>query len=46
MIEKATAITVRVNNHSSIQKFIQVAECVSEDILNGTLKINKEYLIA
>ncbi len=38
MTEKATAIVVRVNNHSSIPKFIQVADSIAEDILNGNIK--------
>lgn len=43
MTEKATAIAVRVNHHSSMPKFIQVAECISEDILNGNIK-NKQRI--
>lgn len=38
MTEKATAIVIRVNNHSSIPKFIQVADSISEDILKGIIK--------
>ncbi|RVT79626.1 GntR family transcriptional regulator [Flavobacterium sufflavum] len=38
MTEKSTNITIRVNNHSSIPKYIQVADSISEDILNENIK--------
>lgn len=38
MIEKATSIVIRIYNHSSIPKYIQVADSISEDILNGKIK--------
>jgi DNA-binding transcriptional regulator YhcF (GntR family) len=38
MIEKSPSIVVRINKHSSIPKFIQVADSISEDISNGNIK--------
>ncbi|WP_428232851.1 GntR family transcriptional regulator [Flavobacterium sp.] len=37
-MEKSINILIRVNNHSSIPKYIQVADSISEDILNGNIK--------
>jgi DNA-binding transcriptional regulator YhcF (GntR family) len=38
MIEKSTSIFIRINKHSSIPKYIQVADSITEDILNGNIK--------
>lgn len=36
--EKATNIVVDLNKHSSIPKYIQIADCIAKDILDGKIK--------
>ncbi len=44
MVEKLSNIVIYINNHSSIPKYIQVADSISRDILTG--KIKKEQRIS
>jgi DNA-binding transcriptional regulator YhcF (GntR family) len=38
MRDKSTNIVININKHSSIPKFIQIADGISKDILNGQIK--------
>lgn len=38
IMEKETNIVVKINNHSSIPKYVQIADSIARDILNGTIK--------
>lgn len=37
MTEKTTNIVIKINRHSSIPKFIQIADSITKDILNGNI---------
>lgn len=39
--EKSINIEININSHSSVPKYIQIADSISKDILNG--KIKKEH---
>ncbi len=38
MTEKSTHILININNHSSIPKYIQIADSIANDILSGKIK--------
>jgi DNA-binding transcriptional regulator YhcF (GntR family) len=38
MIQKTEHIVIKINNHSSIPKYIQIADSIGKDILNGKIK--------
>lgn len=38
MAQETERITININNHSNIPKYIQIADSISKDILNGKIK--------
>lgn len=38
MIQKTEHIVIKINNHSNIPKYIQIADSIGKDILNGKIK--------
>jgi hypothetical protein len=45
MTHESIKIIINLNNYSSIPKYIQVADTIANDILNGIIKKEERHLL-